>query len=145
MDGTTIGPDWPPSPHPHPWLQQKSPARGTNSLYKNTCLISFNHFYDNCPKQSLLSGIAKCLKGVLTKTIVAVFPRGSKKRKSNNDDKHDHGQKNSIPSTYVEGQNSKKYFGREIVLFLMDLHHTLHARNCIIFPWLPHTPRPLCL
>ena len=27
------------------------------------------------------------------KTTVAVFPRGSKKRKSNNDDKHGHGQK----------------------------------------------------
>ena len=27
-----------------------------------------------------------------TKTIAAVFPRGSRKRKSNNDDKHDHGQ-----------------------------------------------------
>ena len=26
-----------------------------------------------------------------TKTTAAVFPRGSKKRKSNNDDKHGHG------------------------------------------------------
>ena len=34
-----------------------------------------------------------------TKTIAAVFPRGSKKRKSNNDDKHDHGQEKRRPST----------------------------------------------
>ena len=27
-----------------------------------------------------------------TKTIAAVFPRGSKKTKYNNDDKHEHGQ-----------------------------------------------------
>ena len=31
-------------------------------------------------------------KGVITKTIVAIFPSGSEKRKSMNDDKHDHGQ-----------------------------------------------------
>ena len=42
-------------------------------------------------------------KGVLTKAIVAVFPRGSKKRKSNNDDEHDHGQEKRRPSTHVEG------------------------------------------
>ena len=33
------------------------------------------------------------------KTIVAVFPRGSKKRKSNNDDKHGHGQEKRRPTT----------------------------------------------
>ena len=27
MDGTRIGPYWPPSPDPHPQRQQKSPAR----------------------------------------------------------------------------------------------------------------------
>ena len=36
---------------------------------------------------------------VVTKIIVAVFPRGSKKRKSNNDDKHDYGQEKRRPST----------------------------------------------
>ena len=56
-------------------------------------------------KKSPLSCIVKRLKGVLTKTIVAVFPRGSKKRKSKNDDKHDHGKEKMRPSTYVEGEN----------------------------------------
>ena len=32
----------------------------------------------------------------------AVFP-GAKKRKSNNDDMHDHGQEKMRPSTYIEG------------------------------------------
>ena len=31
-------------------------------------------------------------------TTVAVFPRGSKKRETNNDDKHDHGQEIRRPS-----------------------------------------------
>ena len=35
------------------------------------------------------------------KTTAAVFPMGSKKRKSNNDDKHGHGQEKH----YVEGKN----------------------------------------
>ena len=30
---------------------------------------------------------------------------GSKKRNSNNDDKHDHGQEKGRPSTYVQGIN----------------------------------------
>ena len=34
-----------------------------------------------------------------TKTIAAVFPRGSKKRKSNNDHKHEHGQEKRRPTT----------------------------------------------
>ena len=38
------------------------------------------------------------------KTIVAVFPRGSKKRKSINHDKHDHGQEKRRPLTFVEGK-----------------------------------------
>ena len=44
-------------------------------------------------------------EGVLTKTTTAVFPRESKKWKSDNDDKHDHGQEKRRPSTFVEGQN----------------------------------------
>ena len=34
-----------------------------------------------------------------TNTTTASFPRGSKKRKSNYDDKHDHGQEKRRPST----------------------------------------------
>ena len=46
-----------------------------------------------------LSGIALMSKGVLTKTTVAVFPTGSKKRKSNNNGKHAHGQEKRRLST----------------------------------------------
>ena len=42
-------------------------------------------------------------KGAVTKTIVAVFSKGSKKMNFNNDDKHDHGQEKRRPSTFVEG------------------------------------------
>ena len=38
-------------------------------------------------------------KGFLTKTIVAVFPRGAEKKKSNNDDKDEHDQEKTRPST----------------------------------------------
>ena len=41
----------------------------------------------------------------ITKSTAAVFPRGSKNRKSNNDDKHDYGQEKRRPLTYVEGKN----------------------------------------
>ena len=47
-------------------------------------------------------------QGVLAKTILAVFPRGSKKRKSINDNKHDHGQEKRRPSTYLEGKIRRK-------------------------------------
>ena len=38
----------------------------------------------------------------ITKTTLAVFPRGSKNRESNNDNKHDHGQGEGEPQHYVE-------------------------------------------
>ena len=41
----------------------------------------------------------KVLQEHLDNFIAAVFPRGSKKRKSNNDDKHGHGQEKRRPST----------------------------------------------
>ena len=59
-------------------------------------------------KKVPLSGIVQyCLmsKWVLTKTTVAVFPRGSKKNKSKSDDKHDHGQEKRRPSTLCWGKN----------------------------------------
>ena len=43
----------------------------------------------------------------ISKTIAAVFPGGSEKRKSNNEDKHVHGQEKSRPSTHVEGKKSE--------------------------------------
>ena len=53
----------------------------------------------------LLKGGSEGFQVKITKIIVAVFPRGSKKNKSNNDDKHDHGQEKTGPSTYVERKN----------------------------------------
>ena len=48
----------------------------------------------------ICSGI---VEGVLFLTIAVVFPRGAKKKKkSNNEDTHDHGQEKRRPSTYVE-------------------------------------------
>ena len=56
-----------------------------------------------CVVRIVLGGTDPYLKlatgGVLTKTIAAVFPRGSKKRKSTNDDKHGHGQEKRRPTT----------------------------------------------
>ena len=43
-------------------------------------------------------------KRVLTKTTAAVFPRGSKKRRSNSDEKHEHGQEQRRTSTFIEGK-----------------------------------------
>ena len=40
----------------------------------------------------------------IMKTTVAVFPRVSKKRGSNNDDKHDNGQEKRRPSTLCWGK-----------------------------------------
>ena len=40
-----------------------------------------------------------------TTTTAAVFPRGFKKRKSSNGDKHGHGQEKRRPSPYVDGKS----------------------------------------
>ena len=40
---------------------------------------------------------------LMLQLTTAVFPGGSKKRKSNNDSKNGHGQEKRRPSTYVEG------------------------------------------
>ena len=49
-------------------------------------------FYDSSETLSEKHPAMGAKKRVLTKTTVAVFPRGSNKRKSNNDDKLGHGQ-----------------------------------------------------
>ena len=67
-------------------------------------------------------------KGVLTKTKVAVFPRESKKRKCNNDGKHDHGQEKRRSSTYVERklqrikQNLSKINQYIYIYTISDIH-----------------------
>ena len=54
-----------------------------------------------------MSGIVLCLKEFfITKTIAAVLPKGPKKGKSNNDDKHDQGQEKRRHSTYVVGEHT---------------------------------------
>ena len=44
----------------------------------------------------------------ITKNIIAVFPMGSKKRKSNNDDKHDHGQEKKGDPQHILREKRKK-------------------------------------
>jgi hypothetical protein len=58
-------------------------------------------FYDFYEKNinDLPSGLQKASAAKTTKTVAAVFPRGSKKRKSNNDDKHDYCQEKRRAST----------------------------------------------
>ena len=53
-------------------------------------------------------------KGVPAKSTTAVFPRGSKKRKSNNDDKHDHGREKRRPSTLCWGNENNENMDFEV-------------------------------
>ena len=48
----------------------------------------------------------------------------------------------STPRALKVNKKLKKYFGHEINIFLSDLHHILHARNCIHFLLFPHIPGP---
>ena len=56
------------------------------------------------PKKPYQGGCTKRSTRKNTKTTAAVFPRGSKKRTSNNDDQHDHGQEKRRPSTLCRGK-----------------------------------------
>ena len=58
-------------------------------------------------KRTCLIMLKTCLKHA--QTTAAVFPRGSQKRKSNNDAKHDHGQETRRPSALCRGIFSAKY------------------------------------
>ena len=42
----------------------------------------------------------------------------------------------------AESPKKQKKQGRDIGVFLMDLHHILHARNRLQLLWFPHTPKP---
>ena len=51
----------------------------------------------------------------------------------------------STPRTLKVKNNifeKNKINGREIDIFLKDLHHILHARICNNFKWFPHIPKP---
>ena len=52
------GPKWSP-PHPRPWRQQKSPARGGNKLEKNTFLMTFYDFYEKSQNNILPGGLKR--------------------------------------------------------------------------------------
>ena len=82
-----------------------------------------NELYSKIPKMQLFRNVFQvlskeyllksryCLKGLFNKhawNIKAIFPRGSKKRKSNNDGKHDHGQEKRRPSTLCWGQKKQR-------------------------------------
>ena len=92
-----------PHPHPHPWRKQKSPARGQNKIAK-THFDDYLFFVMKKIKIPLPGGLKRGLQVKITKTIAVVCPRGSKKRKSNNDNKHCHGQEKGDPQHYVEKQ-----------------------------------------
>ena len=64
------------------------------SFYKKEMLrvLSKGLFFKTCSKHAW--------------TTAAVFPRGFEKRKSNNDDKQDHGKEKGDPQHYVEGKTS---------------------------------------
>ena len=72
---------------------------------KKMCLNIFYDFYGN-QKIPLPGGLKRRLQVKVTKIIAAVFPSGSKKKKSNNDDKHGHGLEKRRPPTL-----SKDTFG----------------------------------
>ena len=70
----------------------------------------FRYCLTNCFLEYFVHGLSKGgLQVKITKNTLAVFPRVSKKREPNNDDKHYHGQEKRRPSTYVEGK-IKVYF-----------------------------------
>ena len=48
----------------------------------------------------------------------------------------------STPRALKVNKNKITQMRHEIDVFLTDLHHTLHARSCNHFLWLPHTPKP---
>ena len=75
---------------------------GANKLEKSKCLMIFYDFYEK--QKGALPGGA--FKGVPKKKKTPFSPRGSKKKKSNNDDKHGHGQEKRRLSTLCWG---KKY------------------------------------
>ena len=104
-------------------------------------------FYEKSCIQVLSKG---CRQVKITNTIAAVFPRGSKKRKCNNDDKHGHDQEKRRPSTLcAEGNITNEstpgilanYFSyHKINVWIMSLVflsirqfcHTLYTINILL-------------
>ena len=103
----------------------KVSCQGANILKKKKCFWWFSMI---TMKKKLAWGLKK---GPPRTKIIAVFPRGSKKRKSNNDDKHGHGQDKRRPSTLWWAKN-----GRGEHVSARVLVHNLHASfyTCPMIP-----------
>ena len=73
----------------------------------------------------------------ITKTIAAVLPRGSKKRESNNEDKHGHGQEKRRLPTYGEGQNDKlvRLCGPHHIQNYTNKQEIVNFRKSILMFW----------
>ena len=89
----------PPTPSPTP-ASAKVSCQEANKLEQKLIFYDFPTFLlkNSFVRYCLMS------KGVVRETIVAVFPRGSKKRKSNINDKHDHGQRKRKSPTLCWGK-----------------------------------------
>ena len=48
----------------------------------------------------------------------------------------------AIDAESPQVQKTKNKKEKEIKVLFTELHHILHARNCIHFLWFPHIPRP---
>ena len=106
-----MGPKWshmvpndPPLPSPSP-ASAKVSCQGAKQIETNV-FWWFPFFFDRRSKTNPFLRYCLMSKGVLTKTTAAVFPTGFKKRKSNNDDKHDQGQAKRSSSTLCWGNKN---------------------------------------
>ena len=48
----------------------------------------------------------------------------------------------ALKAKIMKKKKKRKVFAHEIIDFLTDLYHNLHAQSCTHFLWFPHTPRP---
>ena len=99
----------PPSPSPSP-ASAKISCHGANKS-KNNVFDDFPSFLLKRLKKGPFDRYCLMSKGVLKKKTIygnysSRFPEGSQKRKSNNDDKHSHGQEKRRPSTLCWGKKA---------------------------------------
>ena len=121
-------------PNPHPRRQKKCPAQRANKLEEK------KHMFDVFPSFVLkrlkrTAFVRYCLMsiGFLTKTIVTFFPRGSKKRKSNNDVKHGHGQEKRRPSTLCWEKNVYIYKSADLLACESSFHFSFPSTLCLLY------------
>ena len=113
-------------PRPSPSLASaKVSGRGARKLEKNISDDFLSFLWKKNEKHPLPRGFKRCSQLKSTKTTAVVFPRGSKKKKSNNDDKHGHGQEKRRPSTLC--------LGKKCWIFVRALQTNIYlcgARRC---------------